>query len=98
MIMRQVHLAALVLLALALGGCRRHYSEAECQQVVGASEAVLKVITESASPLSSSEREDAMKRCMKDEHRDKAFIKCLNKGSGSATDAAQCMREHNQRH
>ena len=95
--MRQVCLAVLLLLALVLGGCRGHYSEAECQQVVGASEAVLKVMTESASPLSSSEREDAMKRCLKDERRDKAFITCLNKGSGSAADAAQCIREHNRR-
>jgi len=96
--MRQAHLSVLLLLARALGGCRRHYSEAECQQVVAASEAVLKDITESASPLSSSEREDAMNRCLKDERRDKAFIKCLNNGSGSAKDAAQCIREHNQRH
>lgn len=96
--MRQAQLLAPLLLLLVLAGCRRHYSVSECESVVGAEEAVLKVMTESPSPLSSSEREVAMKRCMKDEHRDGSFIKCLNKGNGSARDAAQCISEHNKRH
>ena len=96
--MRQAQLLLPLLLLLALGGCRRHYSESECERVVDAEAQVLKAMTESSSPLPSSERDDAMKRCLKDEHRDGAFIKCLNKGSGSAQDAAQCIREHDQRH
>jgi len=96
--MRQTQFLAALLLLLALGGCRRHYSESECESIVGAEESVLKVMTESSSPLSSSEREDAMKRCLKDEHRDASFIKCLNKGSASARDTAQCIGEHNKRH
>jgi uncharacterized protein YcfL len=96
--MRQAQVLTSLILLLALGGCRGHYSEAECQQVVGAEESVLKAMTESTSPLSASEREEAVKRCLKDEHRDKALLRCLNKGSGSAADSASCIREHNQRH
>lgn len=96
--MRNLLAVGSLVLVLALAGCRSHYSQAECEKVVDASESVLKVLTESSSPLSAQEREAAMQRCLKDERRDAKFIKCLKQGNGSANDAAQCIGEHNKRH
>jgi hypothetical protein len=85
-----------LLLVLTLSGCSRHYSEAECQRVIKGEESVLMAMTESSSPLSVSERDSAMKRCLAGK-KDRAYLKCIDK-SGGAQDVANCVREHNARH
>jgi hypothetical protein len=85
-----------LLLALTLSGCSRHYSEAECQRIINGEESVFMAMTDSSSPLSVSERESAMKRCLTDK-KDRAYLKCVDKSNG-AQDVAKCVREHNARH
>jgi hypothetical protein len=91
----------LILVLGLLAGCNRHYSEAECERVVQANQAMSSALSDAEEALSPSQRllshDQSMKACLK-APRDKEYARCLKAANGDSSAVARCFSDRLNRH